>query len=79
MPYVPLKRQDLPQTLADSDFPPEARDKFLDIYDSGNISALLPLLSAHRGKILNQIHQQERSLDCLDYLIYQLKKANIAN
>ena len=74
MAFVPMKRNDLPQTLADSDFPAEARKKFLSCYDSGDLSEPLHMLTAHRGKLLDHIHKQERSLECVDYLIYQIKK-----
>ena len=35
---------------------------------------LLPLLSRHRRSLLDGIHQWEKQIDCLDYLIYQLEK-----
>lgn len=30
-------------------------------------------LAAHRVKLLDQIHESQEKLDCLDYLIYSMK------
>lgn len=34
---------------------------------------LLTLLARHRAALLEEVHRGERKIDCLDYLIYQLK------
>ena len=33
----------------------------------------LRFLSAHRVKLLDQVHESQEKLDCLDYLIYSMK------
>ena len=35
---------------------------------------LLRVLSLHRRALLDTVHQSERRIDCLDYLIYQIEK-----
>ena len=35
---------------------------------------LLRLLSDHRRHLLDCLHREERRIDCLDYLVYQLEK-----
>ncbi len=35
---------------------------------------LLRVLSHHRRELLDLVHQSERQIDCLDYLVYQIKK-----
>lgn len=74
MSYLPLNRSDLAQTLTDSCYPPEKIQGFLEEYDNGKMMELISILSKHRGDILNNIHERQGNLDCLDYLIYQLKK-----
>ncbi|MDO4619473.1 MAG: hypothetical protein Q4B09_02525 [Lachnospiraceae bacterium] len=37
---------------------------------------MLPELQKFRGCLLEAMHQEQRKLECLDYLIYQLKKQN---
>ena len=32
------------------------------------------LLAAHRQKLLDKIHKEERQISCLDYLVYTMKK-----
>ena len=41
---------------------------------SGQYREQLRLLSDHRRLLLNRLHQEERRIDCLDYLVYQLEK-----
>lgn len=35
---------------------------------------LLRVLSLHRRALLDTVHESERRIDCLDYLIYQIEK-----
>lgn len=35
---------------------------------------LLRLLAAHRAELLDSVHDGQDKLDCLDYLIYQMKR-----
>ncbi len=37
----------------------------------------LKLLSLHRKQLLDQVHQGEKCIDCLDYLVYLLEKSRI--
>ncbi len=35
---------------------------------------LIRVLSLHRRALLDAVHENERRIDCLDYLIYQIEK-----
>lgn len=35
----------------------------------------MKVLRRHRSKLLNAMHQEQKRIDCLDYLIYQMRKA----
>ena len=37
---------------------------------------LMRALSLHRKALLDAVHEDERRIDCLDYLIYQFEKQN---
>lgn len=37
---------------------------------------LLCVLSRHRRMLLDTVHQNEKRIDCLDYLIHKLEKQN---
>ena len=34
----------------------------------------LALLARHRAALLDEVHRGEKKIDCLDYLIYRMKK-----
>ena len=38
------------------------------------ISDGLKLLSTHRRLLLDHLHEDQKQIDCLDYLVYQLEK-----
>ena len=78
MAYSPLQRQDLPQVLTDSAFTRQEKQLILAYYDEGKLAEVLPLLRKQRGALLDTIHERQSNLECLDYLIYQLKKAQTA-
>ena len=37
---------------------------------------LMRVLSRHRRTLLDTLHQSEKRIDCLDYLVYTLEKQN---
>ena len=41
---------------------------------AGQHQEQLKLLSDHRRHLLDCLHREERRIDCLDYLVYQLEK-----
>ena len=44
------------------------------LQDSEGEEQQLRLLFIHRKHLLENLHQYERRIDCLDYLIYQMEK-----
>lgn len=46
----------------------------MELYRQGKIEKLYILLEKHRRKILNNVHKGEKEIDCLDYLVYHMKK-----
>ena len=38
----------------------------------------LDLLETHRKDLLEKLHQSQRQIDCLDYLLYQLRRGEVA-
>lgn len=38
----------------------------------GNKEELLNLLDEHRESILSKVHEEEKQIDCLDYLVFQI-------
>ena len=62
------------QNLKDAGCTDEMGEKFMALQDSEGEEQQLRLLFIHRKHLLENLHQYERRIDCLDYLIYQMEK-----
>lgn len=49
---------------------------FIEDIRAEKISDGLKLLSLHRRSLLDHLHEDQKQIDCLDYLVYQLEKQN---
>ena len=61
------------QNLKDAGCTDEMVDKFMSLQDSDDREQQLMLLSGHRRYLLEKLHRDEKKIDCLDYLIYQMR------
>lgn len=59
------------QNLKDAGCTDEMVERFMDLQDE---EQQLRLLSGHRKHLLEILHRDEKRIDCLDYLIYQMEK-----
>ena len=41
--------------------------------EAGNTKEQLRLLYRHRAALLDRLHQDQKQIDCLDYLIYRIQ------
>ena len=48
--------------------------QFADTFFREDSQSQLKLLSCHRCRLLDTIHAHQKQLDCLDYLIYSIKR-----
>jgi len=62
------------QNLVDAGCDADTIEKFFDLYVKGKTGEQLRLLSKQRRRLMEKVHEEQRKLDCLDYLIYQIKK-----
>ena len=67
---------DLIQNLKDAGCPEELIGSFMNLYRSGRIKDGLRLLQQHRSALLDGVHEEERKINCLDYMVYHLEKEN---
>lgn len=44
--------------------------------DCGKKTELLKRLENHRKGLLNKVHEGEKQIDCLDYLVYQIDRCS---
>ena len=64
------------QNLKDAGCTDEMVEKFMALQDIEDEEQQMQLLSGHRKHLLEKLHNEEKQIDCLDYLIYQLQKRN---
>ena len=64
------------QNLKDAGCTDEMVEKFMDLQANEDEEQQIRLLSSHRKHLLEELHREEKRIDCLDYLIYQLQNKN---
>ena len=64
------------QNLIDAGCGQEFIAEFMEDFRKKNISKDLKLLAAHRRSLLDDLHKEQKRIDCLDYLVYKMEKEN---
>ena len=67
-----MSAEDILQNLRDAGCPQETIAAFLRCLETGETRKGLELLERQRRELLNGIHEGQRKLDCLDFLVYQM-------
>ena len=62
------------QNLEDAGCDPETVEELLALDGEGKTGEQLKLLARQRRQLLDRVHREEKRIDCLDYLAYQLNK-----
>ena len=62
------------QNLLDAGCDKAMASSILQALQNGNTAAGLQHMSRHRRALLEELHLAQKRIDCLDYLIYQLRK-----
>lgn len=52
--------------------------KFFQLRQAGRTKEQAKLLYMQRAALLDRVHAGQKMIDCLDYLVYELKKENKA-
>ena len=63
------------QNLKDAGCEQSFIDRFLKLERNSQLN----LLAKHRSKLLDKLHDNQKQIDCLDYLIFNIKNYNIFN
>jgi len=63
------------QNLRDAGCPDEIIVTYMRAWDTGTAEEQLRLLACQRRRLLDSVHEEQKKLDCLDYLRYQLQTA----
>lgn len=69
-----MDKQALKQNLIDSGCSKEVIDEFFSLYEQKKKKEALRLLTKHKSELLDNLHDSQKKIDCLDYLIFNLKQ-----
>ncbi len=62
------------QNLKDAGCSDEIVEKFIALDGDDDKEQQLKLLFTHRRHLLEELHREEKRIDCLDYLLYQMQR-----
>lgn len=65
--------------LKDAGFNNKQIDEFMKIYENKDLHRQILFLKCQRCALLESLHDAQKRIDCLDYLIYMLKKEGLKN
>ena len=60
------------QNLEDAGCAPDVIECCIACMEQGKKNELMKTLEEHRKGLLNKVHEEEKHIDCLDYLVYQI-------
>ena len=62
------------RNLSDAGFAPSLIQKFLKLSQKKKRKEQYLLLAHHRAELLEELHHTQYKIDCLDYMVYAMKK-----
>ncbi|MCM1064945.1 MAG: hypothetical protein NC420_10840 [Eubacterium sp.] len=65
---------DIVQNLYDAGCDADIITDICRLYDAGRIRDAVRILRRHRCGLMDDLHESQHRVDCLDYLVYQLEK-----
>lgn len=71
---INIPMESLIQNMKDAGCSSETIDVCISCISNDKKEELLRRLDSHRSNILDKIHKEERQINCLDYLVYQIVK-----
>lgn len=66
--------EEIKENLIDAGCSEELIAEYESCADCGNEKKCMKLLEKHRRALLDEIHTEQKKVDCLDYLIYMKKR-----
>lgn len=71
---MPIEYERLKEYLYDIGCHLKEKAEILEYSEKHDIQNIIRLLRRHRQSTLDTIHKEERQINCLDYLVFQLEK-----
>lgn len=72
--YIEYKEEAIIQNLKDCGYGAETIEAFVEDIRKEKYSEGLKLLAAHRRTLLDDLHNEQKRIDCLDCLVYKMEK-----
>ncbi len=69
-----MEQERLIQNLSDAGCSSEVAQKILQFYGGGNLPDALQLMKKDRCRLMDELHESGRKVDCLDFLIRNTEK-----
>lgn len=69
-------KEAIEQNLKDAGCDCDTITCFMNCNEKGYKDEQKYLLAKHRKKLLEQVHESQKCIDCLDYLVYQIDNKN---
>ena len=69
-----MNRNDISINLQDAGCSSEVIKEFFYFQKTGQKEQLLKLLAKHKKELLSILHESQKKIDCLDFLIFKLKQ-----
>ena len=79
MPEASDKQAILRENLKDAGCDPDMICRCEALVQGEKRGELMRVLSLHRRALLDTVHENDRRIDCLDYLIHQIEKQGKTN
>lgn len=67
--------EDFTQNLKDAGCDANKISDICRLYHAGQVQNVMKALRRHRCSLLDELHENQRKIDCLDFLIYQIQKS----
>lgn len=64
------------QNLKDAGCDQKTIAAFIESLKNNRAEEGMKLLAAYRRSVLEEVHKEQKKIDCLDYLVYKMKKTN---
>ena len=65
------------RNLKDAGCSADTISDFMEDIEGGKMAEGLKLLAAHRRSLLDHLHEEQKRIDCLDYLVWQMEKPKV--
>lgn len=65
------------QNLIDAGCCEKEISDFFEKLKDDDIKEIKNQLSTHRSVLLDELHKQQKCIDCLDYLVYKIEKESV--